>query len=158
MGVTMRKQTKQIKNPKGAGRKKLFNEKYHNEIIDTMKKGQSLSFFASKIGVSKQTIYNWINENKDFKESFEIAQTACQAFWETLALNNALTAKGNGNQIQHQMSKRFRDDYGDTSQINIFNSNNQNNTKAIEDMTREELDIYYEKLLKEYQKVENNDK
>ena len=69
MGVTMRKQTKQIKNPKGAGRKKLFNEKYHNEIIDTMKKGQSLSFFASKIGVSKQTIYNWINENKDFKES-----------------------------------------------------------------------------------------
>ncbi|MBX9836987.1 MAG: helix-turn-helix domain-containing protein [Silvanigrellaceae bacterium] len=84
----MKKQTKQIKNPKGAGRKKLFQDKYHNEIIDSMKKGQSLSFFASKIGVSKQTVYNWINENQNFKESFEIAQTACQAFWETLALHN----------------------------------------------------------------------
>ncbi|KAB8035814.1 hypothetical protein GCL60_16425 [Silvanigrella paludirubra] len=150
--------SKQIKNPKGAGRKKLFQDKYHNEIIDSMKKGQSLSFFASKIGVSKQTVYNWINEIQNFKESFEIAQTACQAFWETLALNNAVTAKGNGNQIQYQMSKRFRDDYGDSSQINIFNSNNQNNTKAIEEMTREELDIYYEKLLKEHQKAEKNDK
>nr|BFD33633.1 hypothetical protein GTC16762_32520 [Pigmentibacter ruber] len=153
----MKKQTKKIKNPKGSGRKKLFQEKYHEEIIQTMKKGQGVSFFAAKIGVSKQTIYNWINENVEFKESFEIAQTACQAFWENLALNNAVTAKGNGNQIQYQMSKRFRDDYADSSQINIFNSNNQNVNRSIKDMTREELEAYEKDLLQKLNLESNNE-
>ncbi len=154
----MKKQTTtNLRNPRGSGRKKLFQEKFHEELIACMSKGNGLSFFASKIGVSKQTVYNWIRENREFKESFEIAVTAAQSFWESLALNNARTAKGNGTQIQYQMSKRFRDDYGDSSQINIFNSNNQNNTKAVPEMTREELEAYEKELLKSLQKEVNNE-
>lgn len=145
--------TKKIKNPKSSGRKKLFNQKYHRQIIESMKKGQGISYFAAKIGVSKQTVYNWINENKEFKESFEIAQTACQAYWENLALNNALKAQGNGNQIQYQLSKRFKNDYGDTASVNIYNTNNQNVTKPLEEMTRIELEKYEAELLK---KLESN--
>lgn len=153
----MKKQSKHIKNPRGSGRKKLFQEKYHEQIIEFMSKGNGLSFFASKIGVSKQTVYNWIRDNEEFKESFDIATTAAQSFWESLALNNARTAKGNGTQIQYQMSKRFRDDYGDSSQINIFNTNNQNNTKSVSEMTREELEAYEKELLKSLQKEANDE-
>jgi len=138
---------------KEAGRKTLYLKKYNAKIIDHMKKGNSLASFAAEIKVSKQTVYNWINEHEDFKEFFEIAVTASQAFWEKIALKNALTAKGNGTQIQYQLSKRFRDEYGDLPQINIIN-NNQNINKDIHDMSREELEKYENELL---QKLEQNE-
>ncbi|WP_186649954.1 helix-turn-helix domain-containing protein [Fluviispira vulneris] len=153
----LRQTQKPKRNPRGAGRKTAFHEKFHDEIIEHMSKGYSVNYFASKIKVSKQTVYNWIRENPEFKESFEIATTASQAYWESLALNNAKTAKGNGNQIQYQMSKRFRDDYGDTSSINIFNSNNQNNNKSVTEMTREELEAYENELRKSLIEDNKND-
>ena len=55
------------------------------------------------------------------------------------------------------MSKRFRDDYGDNSQINIFNSNNQNVKKSIKDMTRDELETYEKDLLQKLNLESNNE-
>nr|BFD33511.1 hypothetical protein GTC16762_31300 [Pigmentibacter ruber] len=63
----MRKLSKQNQKTKSSGRKKLFNQKYQRLIIESMKKGQGISYFAAKIGVSKQTIYNWINEKLGIK-------------------------------------------------------------------------------------------
>ena len=50
--------------------------------IDFMAKGGSKEAFAASIGVSKMSLYRWIDKHKSFSDSLKKAETYCQKWWE----------------------------------------------------------------------------
>lgn len=53
-------------NPKPIGRPSLYKPEYCNEVINVCSEGLSLTAFAGVIGVSRDTITEWMKEHSNF--------------------------------------------------------------------------------------------
>jgi len=69
------------------GRPSLFREEYGDIIIEWMDKGFSLTAAASRLDVSRQTVYNWVDEHPEFAAKVKIAQSKRQFFLENRLLD-----------------------------------------------------------------------
>jgi hypothetical protein len=87
--------------------------------------GPSLASDDHPLGVSRATVYNWIEEHPEFREAVEAGQQLAQKFYE-----QRLTAKISGQKINGVNTKdidtsclifalktRFHKDYGEKQQI-----------------------------------------
>ena len=66
----------------GIGRPTLYRPEYCEQLIEHMGTGLSYEAFAGKLGVSKQTIYDWEKANPDFLDAKNIAFEQSRLFWE----------------------------------------------------------------------------
>lgn len=57
-----------------AGRPSKYSPAYCNEVIDCGARGFSLTAFAGEIGVSRDTISEWMNAHPEFSVACKIAQ------------------------------------------------------------------------------------
>ena len=90
------------------GRPSKYRKKYCKEIIDYMSAGKSLTQFAAKIGVSKQSIYEWDKAHPEFSYALEIARTQCEGFWEQILQGKATgKLKGDTPMLMFWMKNRF---------------------------------------------------
>ena len=72
-----------IKKEKHAGgRPTDYDIKHCKEIIKWMGQGNSITGFAGKIGVSRETIYEWTRVHKEFSDSIKIGRAKTVKFWE----------------------------------------------------------------------------
>lgn len=67
------------------GRPTKFSKDYCQSLIDHMGSGYSFESFAGLIGVSRATIYNWV-ERPDFLDAKNIAFEKSRLFWERIGL------------------------------------------------------------------------
>lgn len=97
-----------------AGAPTLYRPEYCQLVIDEMKTGASVVSFAAKIGVHRETVFQWARTIPEFSASLKQAQQIAQAWWENLMRATAAgQAKGNlGAQI-FWMKNRFREDWKD---------------------------------------------
>jgi hypothetical protein len=58
------------------GRPTLYRPEYCQRAIVLMGEGYDLTAFAGSIGVSRDTVYGWIEAHKDFSDAIKIAQAA----------------------------------------------------------------------------------
>lgn len=77
------------------GRPSKYKKQYCFEIIEHMKTGLSLESFAGRIGVSRETIYEWERTRPEFSDACKKARAECQEFWEKVGLNG-MTGKIKG--------------------------------------------------------------
>lgn len=70
---------KKSKQPAPVGRPSLYDPKYCNEVIDFCAQGFSLTAFAGKIRVARDTIAEWGYVHPEFSEAIKIAK-ACAAY------------------------------------------------------------------------------
>lgn len=100
--------------PDRPGQPTKYKPEYCQELIDTMREGLSLSSFCSKIGVSRETAYEWMRRHDEFSDAHKIAKEHAQNFWERVLRQTALgKMKGNvGGQI-FWLKNRFADDWKD---------------------------------------------
>lgn len=68
-----------------AGRPSLYRDEYCDEIVAYCATGRSLTAFAGKIGVSRQSISEWAKEHPQFSVAVQCAKAACAAWWEERA-------------------------------------------------------------------------
>lgn len=66
-----------------AGRPTLYRDEYCDEIVDFCREGYSLTAFAGKIGVSRDTISEWCAVHPEFSVAARRAKAACAHWWET---------------------------------------------------------------------------
>lgn len=85
-----------MEEPKKFGRPTEYKPEYCQKLIDYMALGYSYEAFAGKLGVSKQTLYNWEKANQDFMDAKSIAVEKCRVYWESLAIDNPFTTKLGG--------------------------------------------------------------
>lgn len=64
------------------GKPSQYDPKYCDQLIEFMSQGFPLNAFPGEIGVSRSTIYNWINKHDDFREAMELARAKqCRELW-----------------------------------------------------------------------------
>ncbi len=64
------------------GRPSKYDPKFCEMLIEHMTQGLSYEAFAGFIGVSKQTLYTWEQNNPEFLDSKKIAVEKSRLWWE----------------------------------------------------------------------------
>jgi hypothetical protein len=80
-----------VEVPAKVGRPTDYKPEYCDMLIEHMSKGFSYESFAGLIGTCKQTIYTWEKANPEFLDAKNRAFSACNLFWEKLAIDNPYT-------------------------------------------------------------------
>jgi hypothetical protein len=68
--------------PYTTGRPTDYRPEYCELVISEMSKGISLGAFAGTIGVSRETVYKWRTERREFSDAVARARAAQQLWWE----------------------------------------------------------------------------
>ena len=65
------------------GRPSDYRPEYCNLVVDLMRKeGLSLTAFAGEIGISRETVYQWIQAHAEFADAVARARAARVTWWE----------------------------------------------------------------------------
>ena len=83
------KVAKVAKNP--VGRPTKYRKAYCQQIIDHMSEGYSIEAFAGKLGISKNTLYDWLKLHEDFADAKQVGTSASQLWWETAGRKGMFT-------------------------------------------------------------------
>ena len=102
-----------------AGRPSSYDPGYCDAVVEFGREGLSLTGFAVKLGVSKQTVYNWMDEHPEFMDAIEKARAAAQEWWEAALRTQTMTGKGNATAAIFAMKNQFPDDYRDRREVDI---------------------------------------
>ena len=66
-----------------------YRPEYCDDLIQHMAQGYSFEAFAGKLGVHKQTLYNWAAEHTEFFDAKKVGFERNRYFWETVAIASA---------------------------------------------------------------------
>lgn len=69
-------------NDRDQGRDSEFKEEFCQQLVWHMEKGYSFETFAAKADVSRQTLYNWVDQYPQWAKAKDIAFNKCLLFWE----------------------------------------------------------------------------
>src|SRR3990167_10515464 len=126
--------------------------KYHKglceDLLRRMQKGETNVMVASGLGISEATFYSWLKEHDDFKEVYDVADTARKAYMEGLLIGMAQgDIKGDFKALIAYLNNK----YGYSG----VNPNNQGNTIQIGNMNvlnmdQKDIDKRLEHLLSKY--------
>lgn len=90
-----------------------YRPEYCDEVITFLADGYSLAAFAGHVGVSRQTLYNWMEANPAFAGAAKIAQAKAVLFWERANRTLAITGDGNATACVFALKNRAPDDWRD---------------------------------------------
>jgi hypothetical protein len=65
-----------------AGRPTLYRPEYCQLAIDLLSQGYSLAKIAAELRVSRQTIYQWRDDNPEFSDALKAGEAASAAWWQ----------------------------------------------------------------------------
>lgn len=88
------------------------------EVIEVGRHGGTHTQMAHKLGVTRETFYNWLELHKEFFDAVKIADAAAQTWWEDKGQKGAMGLIPNWNPTTYifNMKNRFRDSYSDKPQ------------------------------------------
>lgn len=101
------------------GRPSSYDPGYCDAVVEFGREGESLTGIAVKLGVSKQTVYNWMDEFPDFMDAIEKARACAQGWWEDTLKFQARSGKGSATAAIFAMKNQFPDDYRDRREIDL---------------------------------------
>jgi hypothetical protein len=78
------------------GRPSLYRKNYCDLVIEACSEGKSLTAFAADIGVSRDTVSEWVAVHEEFSVAVKIAKAKCAAWWEEKGRLMAQTGGGQG--------------------------------------------------------------
>ena len=93
-----------------------------NKIFECAKEDRSLTEIAIAIGIGRTTLYRWMDEKPEFRDTIKQAEAISQAWWEDLGRKMAITGKGNATVFIFQMKNRFHKYYKDRKAIDMTSS------------------------------------
>ncbi len=98
--------------------------KYDPSMGDTLvelgRKGRSKTQMASHLNISRSTFDRWLEQHEEFRESWELADTHAQAFWESVGADGV----GKGHLFNHnawslQVRNRFSHSYKESRELEM---------------------------------------
>jgi|SRR5215217_441987 len=112
------------------GRPTKYKPRYCKDIIDHMAKGKSLVQFAASIEVSKETVYAWARENKEFSDAFYIGRSKCEAFWEKIVQSKTIKKlPGSDGVLLFYMKNRFK--WSENQKLDEIEDDKENQVKIV---------------------------
>jgi len=102
-----------------------YKPEYCQKLIEHLRTGLSIQTFGGTVMVTRSTVYKWIDEIPEFKESYEIGLQLAQDFFE-----KRLVAKVSGQDIKgidakkidsqallFALKTRFHESYSEKSEV-----------------------------------------
>ena len=102
-----------------AGRPTDYDPAYCDEARAFLADGYSLAALAGHLGVTRQTVYNWVEEHPEFFDAVKTGQAAATLWWEKANRNLALTGEGNATAIIFGLKNRASDEWRDVKATEI---------------------------------------
>ena len=101
-----------------AGRPTKYKPEFCDEVLPFMEQGYSITALAGHFGVSRSTLYDWIDANPNFRDAVKRGAAASAIWWENCLRNNAMTGQGNPTSAIFGLKNRAADDWRDKREIN----------------------------------------
>lgn len=79
---------------KKVGRPTKYDAAFPEMLVTHMEKGLSFEAFAGAIGVTKETLYQWVNTYEEFSDAKKLGSEKCRLFWEQIALEGLNSKAG----------------------------------------------------------------
>lgn len=99
----------QVKSFAPAGK---WNPQVCEDLIAHSRQGLSFAAFAGVAGVSRKTLYKWLDKHPDFRAAKDLADGLSLLAWEKIGIGLATgKLKGSGVAFIHQICNRFPDLY-----------------------------------------------
>jgi len=70
--------------------KSKYKPIYCKKIIEHMSEGKSVVSFATKIGVARQTLHEWVKVHPDFFVAYNKATDASETWWEDIGRDHVV--------------------------------------------------------------------
>lgn len=112
------------------GRPSKYDPKFCQMLIDHGKEGKSFESFAGKIGITKDTLYNWFEDHKEFSDAKKQCVEFSRTWWESKSIEaleeideydekgkRIYSKKINPTVLIFNMKNRFRDQWQDRIEV-----------------------------------------
>lgn len=93
-----------------------YDPKFCDAAVTFLKDGYSVAAFAGSIGVSKSTIYQWIEIHPEFSDAIKQGQAAAILWWEDRARAIANGHDGNATITIFGLKNRAPDEWRDKTE------------------------------------------
>lgn len=97
-----------------------------------MEQGYSTTALAGHLKVSRQTIYNWMEEYPEFFDAVKEGMAASAIWWENCLRNNASKGEGNATAAIFGLKNRAADDWRDKREFNHESEGGTMTPKALD--------------------------
>jgi len=96
-----------------AGRPGKYTEARGEELIGWMAEGYSLTAAAGKMGIHRDTVYQWAEEKPEFSDALKRGRALAAAWWERMARRAAENNEGSASVIIFALKNRVSDEWRD---------------------------------------------
>lgn len=104
------------------GRPTDYDPSIIDEVVPFMSQGYSTTALAGRLGVARQTIYNWMDEHPEFMDAVKAGQAAGAMWWEERLRATATTGEGNATSAIFGLKNRAPDDWRDRKDVDHTSS------------------------------------
>lgn len=101
----------------------VYSPEICSKVYELMSQGFSIVGAAGKLGIGRQTIYDWVHKYPEFAALMEKAKAARQAHWEQEALET--TSGARVTMITKALGGMRSPDWSDDSRLEITGANGQ---------------------------------
>lgn len=107
---------------RSVGRPSKYNDTMITTALQLMGEGASITEVAADIGVSKDTIYDWINPDSEryiveFSDAIKKGKELSQAWWEYQGRKNLANPKFSSTLWFMNVKNRFKEDWRDRHEV-----------------------------------------
>ena len=107
------------------------------KILELMSQGYSIVGAAGKLGIGRQTVYDWEKQHEPFRNLMQVARAARQAHWEEEALETMSGPRVA--MITKALGAMRSPDWSEDKRLEIDVNHTHNHTLQIADLTTEQL-------------------
>ncbi len=102
-----------------AGRPSVYTSEFCERVIEYGSAGKSLTWIAAEIGVSRETIYRWMEEIPEFSDAMTEAQLRSQQWWEDAGQRGMEQTGFNAAIWSRSMAARFPKDWRENKGVEL---------------------------------------
>lgn len=102
-----------------AGRPSEYDPSYCEKVMEWGAAGKSRTWMAAKIGICRDTIYQWERNHPEFSDALKRAKALEQMWWEDSGQDGMTGDKFNGQVWGRSMAARFPDDWREKSELDL---------------------------------------
>ena len=95
------------------GRPTKYDPAFCDDVLPFMAQGYSTTALAGHIGVSRSTLYLWMEEHPEFSDAVKEGMAASAIWWENCLRANAERGEGNATAAIFGLKNRASDDWRD---------------------------------------------
>lgn len=72
------------------GRPTKYDPRYCTQVIRYMAKGYSKDVVAAKLGISRDTLYEWCKAHQEFSDTIKVGEAKSLLFWEKTGIEGMM--------------------------------------------------------------------